>query len=121
MDLQNEDLRGLYVVQKGMIKITYDIDALKNVNASSLMPEYEEDDSTPSNIWTVEKTEGSYFGEWTLLGEHVPQLHVVAVGDVECSILTKEKFDSVVGPLAKLSQDENKYVKYISSILIFTP
>ncbi|KAK4352860.1 hypothetical protein RND71_028378 [Anisodus tanguticus] len=34
--------------------------------------------------------------------------------DVVCAILTKEKFDSVVGPLAKLSQDDLKYVKNLA-------
>lgn len=102
---------GLYVIQKGIVKITCDMGLVKSVNASSLMPEVEKQDGgMSSKSFSVEKTEGSYFGEWTLLGERISSLSAIAVGDVVCSVLTKEKFDSVVGPLAKFSQDDHKYV-----------
>lgn len=58
----------------------------------------------------VEMTEGGYFGEWTLLGEHISLLRAVSVGNVVCAVITKEKFDSAVGPLSKFSQDDHKYV-----------
>lgn len=103
--MQNEDILGLYIIQKGVVKITCEIDLVKSVNASSLLSEIEKQDY---GHFSVEKTEGSYFGEWTLLGECLSSLSAVAVGDVVCSVLTKEKFDSVVGPLAKISQDDNK-------------
>lgn len=102
---------GLYIIQKGVIKITCEMDLVKSVNLSSLIiPAIEkQDDGKSGKSFSVEKNEGSYFGEWTLVGEHITSLSAVAVGDVVCSVLTKEKFDSVVGPLAKLSQDDHKY------------
>lgn len=45
-------------------------------------------------------SEGGYFGEWTLLGEYVDSLHIVALGDVVCVVLTKEKFELVIGPVS---------------------
>ncbi|PON92608.1 cAMP-dependent protein kinase regulatory subunit [Trema orientale] len=57
---------------------------------------------------SVEKTEGRYFGEWTLLGEYNDSISAVAIGDVICAVLTKENFESAVGPLRKLSQDDQK-------------
>ncbi|KAI3447012.1 hypothetical protein Pfo_003677 [Paulownia fortunei] len=113
---KNQDLLGLYVIQKGVVKITCDMDSVKIVNASSLMPEVEKQDDDMSSCYSVEKTEGSYFGEWTLLGDHISSLSAIAVGDVVCSVLTKEKFDSVVGPLAKLSQDDHKSKHYSTSL-----
>lgn len=102
---------GLYIIKKGVVKITCEMDLVKSVNSSSLMSEVEnQEDGVSSKNFSVEKTEGSYFGEWALLGECLSSLSAVAVGDVVCSVLTKEKFDSIVGPLAKLSQDDNKYV-----------
>ncbi|XP_042041802.1 protein phosphatase 2C and cyclic nucleotide-binding/kinase domain-containing protein-like isoform X2 [Salvia splendens] len=108
---KNEDLLGLYVIQKGIIKITCEMDLEKSVNLSSLMmPAVEEqDDSMSGKSYSFDKTEGSYFGEWTLLGEQITSLSAVAVGDVVCSVLTKEKFDSVVGPPTKLSQDDHDH------------
>ncbi|PIN11681.1 Serine/threonine protein phosphatase [Handroanthus impetiginosus] len=114
---KNEELLGLYILQKGVVKITCDMDLVKSVNASSLITEVEkQDDGMSSRSFSVEKTEGSYFGEWTLLGEHISSLSAVAVGDVVCSILTKQMFDSVVGPLAKLSQDDHRSKQYSSSL-----
>jgi CRP-like cAMP-binding protein/serine/threonine protein phosphatase PrpC len=105
---KDEDLQGLYVIQKGQVKITYNADSIGSQNASSIVPEYEKQDES-KEIISLEKSEGSYFGEWTLLGEKIISLNITAVSDdVICSVLTKEKFDSVVGPLAKLSQDDYK-------------
>ncbi|RAL37184.1 hypothetical protein DM860_004106 [Cuscuta australis] len=104
---KGEDLLGLYIVQKGKVKITFDMDTVKSKNASSLISGNKKPDFVPDNKgMSLQKTEGSYFGEWTLLGEHVGSLSVIAVGNVVCSILTKEKFDTVKGPLTKFSQDD---------------
>ncbi|KAG6390956.1 hypothetical protein SASPL_148702 [Salvia splendens] len=94
--LENEDLLGLYVIQKGVIKITCEceVDLLQSVSLSSLIGPKQDDGVS---VKSFEKNEGSYFGEWTLLGEHITSLSAIAVGDVVCSIVTKEKFDSVVG------------------------
>ncbi|KZV21642.1 protein phosphatase 2C and cyclic nucleotide-binding/kinase domain-containing protein-like [Dorcoceras hygrometricum] len=108
---------GLYIIQKGAVKISFDVDSVRGVNAPSLKHDVEKlDDDVSSKCISLEKTEGSYFGEWILLGEHLPSLSVIAVGNVVCSILTMENFDSVVGPLPRLSQaDKSKYSTYLSS------
>ncbi|XP_075517627.1 protein phosphatase 2C and cyclic nucleotide-binding/kinase domain-containing protein isoform X1 [Primulina tabacum] len=109
---------GLYIIQNGVVKISFDMDSVKGVNAPSLKPDVENlDDDMSSKSISLEKTEGGYFGEWILLGEHLSSFSVIAVGNVVCSILTKENFDSVVGPLPKLSQaDKSKaYSTYLSS------
>ncbi|KAL3535710.1 hypothetical protein ACH5RR_004171 [Cinchona calisaya] len=114
---KNKDLIGLYIIQKGVVKILFDMDSVKNSNATSLMSENQEDDDLQNNeVLAVEKSEGSYFGEWVLLGERIASLTVTAVGDVTCAVLTKEKFDSVVGPLAKLSQGDPKPKDYPVSL-----
>lgn len=98
------------------MRITFDADLLSNANVCSLKSDlHVEDDGTQSSKeLSVEKSEGSYFGEWTLLGEHMGSLTAVAVDDVVCAILTKEKFDLVVGPLTKISHDDQKYVVIFS-------
>ena len=94
------------------MRITFDADLLRNPNVSSLKFDIlkENDNSQNSPEFSLEKTEGSYFGEWALIGEPIGSLRAVAMGDVVCAVLTKENFDSVVGPLTKLSQDDHKYV-----------
>ena len=110
--LQNEGLSALYIIQKGQVRITFDVDMLSSPNVCSLKSDNpkEEGDQLTGKELSVEKSEGSYFGEWALLGEQMGSLSAVAVGDVMCAVLTKEKFDSVVGPLTKLSQEVQKYV-----------
>ncbi|KAF9612751.1 hypothetical protein IFM89_003761 [Coptis chinensis] len=107
---KNEPLSALYIIQKGKVRITYDVDLMTNVNISSLLPNtsIQEDLTQSKKEVVLEKTEGSYFGEWALLGEHVASLSAVAVGDVVCVLVTKEKFDSVVGPLTKIPLGDDK-------------
>ncbi|XP_038878756.1 protein phosphatase 2C and cyclic nucleotide-binding/kinase domain-containing protein isoform X1 [Benincasa hispida] len=105
-----EGLHALHIIQKGQVRITFDAELMSSSNVYSFnYPSQKEDDAAQSGneISTIRK-EGSYFGEWALLGEHIGFLRAVAVGDVVCGILTKEKFESVVGPLPNLSQDDQK-------------
>jgi hypothetical protein len=97
------------------VRITFDTDLLRNPNISSLMSDNQKESSNfqSSLELSVEKTEGSYFGEWALLGEDIGSLRAIAMGNVVCAVLMKAKFDSVVGPLTKLSQDDHKYVVLI--------
>ncbi|XP_054812249.1 protein phosphatase 2C and cyclic nucleotide-binding/kinase domain-containing protein isoform X2 [Prosopis cineraria] len=106
---QNE-ASALYIIQKGQVRITFDSDLLRNPNACSLKPDCqnENDDLQSTKDVSIEKPEGSYFGEWTLLGENIGTLSAVAVGDVLCTVLTKEKFQSEIGPLKKLSKEDQK-------------
>ncbi|CAK9172737.1 unnamed protein product [Ilex paraguariensis] len=114
----NESPLGLYIIQKGQIRITFEAESLRRPNSSSLMSENPKQnvDIQNNKEISLEKTEGSYFGEWTLLGEHIVTLSAVAIDDVVCAVLTKEKFDSIVGPLTKLSQDDHKSRDYSTSV-----
>lgn len=108
--LQNEGPVALYIIQKGKVRITFDPDSIRSPSMGSLASDNQrQDDDTESSTECLVKTEGSYFGEWALLGENIGSFSAVAMGDVVCTLLTKEKFDAVVGPLAKLSQDDEKY------------
>lgn len=93
------------------MRITFGAVLLGNPKVSSLKSDnLKENDNLQSDLeFSLEKTEGSHFGEWVLLDEPLGSLSAVAVGDVICSVLTKEKFDSVVGPLTKVSQADQKY------------
>ncbi|GJV99632.1 protein phosphatase 2C and cyclic nucleotide-binding/kinase domain-containing protein [Tanacetum coccineum] len=106
---KGDDLSGLYMVQKGRVRITFD-SYISSQNASSLMSDIQKDDDNDGmnngTELSMEKSEGTYFGEWTLFGECIDSLRVVALGNVVCAVLTKEKFESVVGPLPKFLQDE---------------
>lgn len=99
-------LSGLYMIQKGKVRITFD-SYISSQNASSLMSDVQklDEDMQSGTQLSMEKSEGSYFGEWTLLGECIDSLNVVALGNVVCAVLTKEVFESVVGPLPKILQD----------------
>ncbi|PIA64807.1 hypothetical protein AQUCO_00100346v1 [Aquilegia coerulea] len=107
---RNEPLSALYIIQKGQVRICYDMDLISNPNIDSLLPETskQENHTQRKKEVVVEKTEGSYFGEWALLGEQVGSLSAVAVGDVVCVLVTKENFDSAVGPIAKISLGNHK-------------
>ncbi|KAF3965164.1 hypothetical protein ACB098_01G175600 [Castanea mollissima] len=113
---ENEGVFALHIIQKGQVRVTFDADLLRNPNVSSLKCENlkENDNSQNSPEFSLEKTEGSYFGEWALIGEPIGSLRAVAMGDVVCAVLTKDNFDSVVGPLTKLSQDDHKSRDYSS-------
>ncbi|XP_062148034.1 protein phosphatase 2C and cyclic nucleotide-binding/kinase domain-containing protein [Alnus glutinosa] len=113
---KNEGIFALYIIQKGRVRITFDTDLLRNSHVSSLMSDNqkENNNSQSSLELSVEKTEGSYFGEWALVGEDIGSLRAVAMGNVVCAVLMKEKFDSVVGPLTMLSQDDHKSRDYSS-------
>ncbi|KAI3810813.1 hypothetical protein L1987_20435 [Smallanthus sonchifolius] len=101
---KGNNLLGLYMIQKGKVRISFD-SYISSENASSLMSDFQKLDEDSGAGLSMEKNEGSYFGEWTLLGEHIDSLNVVALGNVVCAVLTKEKFESVVGPLPKFLQD----------------
>ncbi|XP_050216601.1 protein phosphatase 2C and cyclic nucleotide-binding/kinase domain-containing protein [Mercurialis annua] len=101
---------ALYIIQRGKVRLAFDEEVLSSPNVGSLKSDNQKEADNVTNCETLslEKTEGSYFGEWVLLGEQIGSLSAVAVGDCTCSILTKDKFDSIVGPLTKLSHEVNK-------------
>lgn len=96
------------------MRITFDAEIMSSSNVYSFnYATKKEDDSAQSGKEiSVIKKEGSYFGEWALLGDRIGFLRAVALGDAVCAILTKEKFESVVGPLPKPSQDNQRYIAF---------
>jgi hypothetical protein len=64
--------------------------------------------SQENDNYVVEIDEGGHFGEWALVGESIT-FTAISVGDVICSTIAREKFDSVVGSLPKLPQADSKY------------
>ncbi|XP_021859637.1 protein phosphatase 2C and cyclic nucleotide-binding/kinase domain-containing protein isoform X2 [Spinacia oleracea] len=107
---QHDCVSALYIIQKGRVRIEFDVDALLSPNVGSLKCDYliENNEEHGNRGVLVEKSEGSYFGEWALFGEKISQLAVCAVGDVVCSVLTKDRFDIVAGPLTKISLEDQK-------------
>lgn len=93
------------------MRITFGAELLESQNVSSLASEITKEHDTETEV-SIEKEEGSYFGEWALLGELKDSLSAVAVGEVVCVVLTKEKFESAVGPLTNLADDTHKYENY---------
>ncbi|KAG9449193.1 hypothetical protein H6P81_009158 [Aristolochia fimbriata] len=111
----NEPIKGLYLIQKGQVRLSYETDLMErrpNLCSLSYDNNKVEDHTQDGNHHSVEKGEGSYFGEWTLIGEDIESLTAVAIGHVVCLVLTKEKFESAIGPLTKLSQDDHKVLDY---------
>ncbi|XP_026448854.1 protein phosphatase 2C and cyclic nucleotide-binding/kinase domain-containing protein-like isoform X2 [Papaver somniferum] len=112
-----ECLSAFYIIKKGQVKITCGSDVIKSSSFASLLSDNvkQENDRLNDEEFSVEKNEGSYFGEWVLLDEKVISLSATAVGDVICLVITKEKFESAIGPLAKLSQNDRKSKDYTLS------
>lgn len=110
--LQTKGLCAMHIIRKGQVRITFDVMSNSDDYSFNYASQKEDDAAQSGNEISAIRKEGSYFGEWALLGERVGFLHAVAVGDVVCAILTKEKFESVVGPLPNLSQDDQKYIAF---------
>ncbi|CAL9121031.1 unnamed protein product [Musa acuminata var. zebrina] len=119
---KNEYLSALYIIQKGRVRLTYRPELL-SPNACSLLStlldqgcHFQENDEH-----VVEMSEGSHFGQWAILGERISSLTAVSVGDVVCAVFTKENFDSAIGPLSKVQQDDLKSKDFQDSSKECTP
>ncbi|XP_020099469.1 protein phosphatase 2C and cyclic nucleotide-binding/kinase domain-containing protein isoform X2 [Ananas comosus] len=100
---KNDDPSGLYIIQKGRVRLTYNPNVVSPVICNLLPARHVEgDDSEETEEHVVEIEEGSHFGEWALIGQSIDSLMVVSIGDVVCSVITREKFESIVGHLPKL-------------------
>ncbi|MQM20593.1 hypothetical protein Taro_053617 [Colocasia esculenta] len=109
---KNECISALHIILKGQVRVTYDGEVLQKPSIRSLPSVIIEQQHQSQNNSENEVlfSEGSHFGEWTLLGEKISSLSAVAVGEVVCAVITKDKFDSAIGPLPKLPPDDRKYV-----------
>lgn len=108
--INKNEVLALYIIQKGRVKLTFDADLLTSPNTYSLKAdiENEDDDVQSGTELSIEKPEGSYFGEWSLLDQQIGSLTAVAEDDVVCALLTKDKLESVIGSLQKISQEDHK-------------
>ena len=118
--LQNECLSALYIIQKGQVRLTYNPEQLNSTACSLLCAHLESGDhSQNNNEHIVEMSEGNHFGEWALLGECVSFITAVSIGEVVCTVITKENFDSTVGPLPKVLLEDRKYGLHYFRYIIF--
>lgn len=110
--VQSEPISSLYIIQKGRVRLSYAADLMgRSPNMYSLMTANQvENHGEKHGELSIEKDEGSYFGEWGILGEDIGSISATSIGDVVCLVLTREKFESAIGPLAVLTRDDNKYV-----------
>lgn len=106
---QSGCLSALYIIRKGQVRLMYNPDQLAPTSCSLLSAHLESGDhSELNNEHIVKMSEGSHFGEWTLLGERINFLTIVSIGEVLCSVITKEKFDSTIGPVPKVVPEDCK-------------
>lgn len=103
---KGDELLSLYVVHQGEVQLTYHSETSCKADRDEVLQQ--------------EKTKvvkaGSCFGEWVLMGEPSCQVTAVALGDVECWVITKAKFEAVVGSLQEIIQDDLKMRDRISSL-----
>lgn len=113
---KDEPLSGLYIIQKGLVRLSYLPGTLGPV-ATRLFSTHLElrTEIQENNEHTVELTEGSYFGEGSLFGESFGSLSAISVGNSVCFVITKEKFDSAVGSVSNLPQEDLKLKDSLSS------
>lgn len=105
---KNDDASSLYIIQRGRVKLILAADQV-NSDAWDLLSSQTKlvQQSQENSNYVVEIDEGGHFGEWALIGESIA-FTAISVGDVTCSTIAKEKFDSIVGPLPKRSQADSK-------------
>ena len=105
---QNDDVSLLYVIQRGRVRLILATGQMTSDTWDLISAQTKQAQSSQENgNYVVEIDEGGHFGEWSLIGETIA-FTAIAVGDVTCSTITKEKFDSIVGPLPKLPQADSK-------------
>lgn len=76
--LQNDNPSGLYIIQKGRVRLTYNPNVVSPVICNILPAQHAEgDDSEETEEHVVEIEEGSHFGEWALIGQSI---EVVSIG-----------------------------------------
>uniref|UniRef100_J3LBS7 protein-serine/threonine phosphatase n=1 Tax=Oryza brachyantha TaxID=4533 RepID=J3LBS7_ORYBR len=105
---KNHDASSLYIIQRGHVKLKLGADQV-NSDAWDLLSSQTKvvQSSQEDGNYVFEIDEGGHFGEWALFGETIA-FTATSVGDVTCSTIGKEKFDSIVGTLPKVSQSDAK-------------
>lgn len=106
---KDETLSALYIIQKGHVRLMYNPDQLNEENCSLLRNHLELGNQRENDgEIIIDLSEGSHFGEWVLLGEAISYLTIISIGEVVCSILSKENFDLTVGPVSKPLPEDRK-------------
>jgi CRP-like cAMP-binding protein len=105
---QNDKFSSLYIIQRGRVRLILATDQMTSDTWDLISAETKQAQSSRENgNYVLDIDEGGHFGEWSLIGETIA-FTAIAVGDVTCSTIMKEKFDSIVGPFPKLSQADSK-------------
>jgi CRP-like cAMP-binding protein len=105
---QNDDISSLYIILRGRVRLIMATNQM-NTDAWDLIRTKKKQvkRSQENGNYVVEIDEGGHFGEWALIGEAI-SFTAISVGDVTCSTIAKEKFDSIAGPLPKLSTSDSR-------------
>lgn len=103
---KHENLSAFYIVQQGEVELTYHSELASGSATWKILSHDTGWENLNESQKCLRKKEGSYFGEWVLIGEQINSVTAVAIGNVACLMITKEKFDSVVGPLHRINQDD---------------
>ncbi|CAN6251208.1 unnamed protein product [Urochloa humidicola] len=105
---KKDDVSALYVIQRGRVRLILPADQMNSDTWDLISAQTKQAQSSQENgNYVVDIDEGGHFGEWTLIGETIT-FTAIAVGDVTCSSIAKEKFDTIVGPLPKVSQADSR-------------
>ncbi|GJM90877.1 hypothetical protein PR202_ga07198 [Eleusine coracana subsp. coracana] len=105
---ENDDVSSLYIIQKGRVRLIVPTDHMNSDAWDLIIAQTKQVQRIQENgNYVVEIDEGGHFGEWALIGETIA-FTAISVGDVTCSTIAKEKFDSIVGPLPKLSTSDSR-------------
>jgi serine/threonine protein kinase len=102
----HENLSAFYIVQHGEVELTYHSELDSGLATWKILSHDTEWEDLNESQKYLRRKGGSYFGEQVLLGEQINSITAVAIGNVVCLMITKEKFDSVVGPFHRISQDD---------------
>jgi CRP-like cAMP-binding protein len=105
---QNDSISSLYIIQRGRVRLIMATNQM-NTDAWDLIRTKKKQvkRSQENGNYVVEIDEGGHFGEWALIGETI-FFTAISVGDVTCSTISKENFDSIAGPLPKLSTSDSR-------------
>lgn len=98
---KGDELSSLYVVYNGEVQLIYHEDGTSRTD-------------TKESSRVVKA--GSCFGEWVLLGESSPLVAATALSDVECWVITKAKFEALIGSLQEIIQDDKRMRDRISTL-----
>ncbi|KAJ7549507.1 hypothetical protein O6H91_07G056700 [Diphasiastrum complanatum] len=131
---KDDELDSFYIIHQGSVQLTYhngpkESSPVSLSNGSTLTEEncndvscsfYSDAEkpgaSSDEQDRSERKGEGSYFGEWVLLCGPKEFVTAVAVGDVECWKISRDTFESAVGPLGQILESDLKMREKMSSL-----